>query len=110
MSTIKYTLFIGRFDPFHKGHKYIVDSFINNGKPVCIAVRDSESEKTADQRIRFIRDVFINNPLVKVIEIPDIEMVALGRGVGYSIVEVPEDIKTISATKIRSGELENDIH
>jgi len=37
---MKYCLFIGRWSPFHEGHKYIIDSFVNNGKNVCIAVRD----------------------------------------------------------------------
>jgi len=108
LSTTKYTLFIGRFDPFHKGHKYIVDSFINNWKPVCIAIRDCEADTDILDRFTNIKNIFINNSLVKVIVIPDIEMVAVGRGVGYSIVEVPENIKTISATKIRNGEIENE--
>jgi hypothetical protein len=40
---------------------------------------------------------------VKVIIIPDIESVNFGRGVGYDIIEhiPPDDIKEISATKIR---------
>ena len=109
MSTIKYTLFIGRFDPFHKGHKYVVESFTNNGRPVCIAVRDTAKKPSAEQRADVIKVIFANNPLVKVIIIPDIEMVAVGRTVGYSIVEVPEDIKIISATKIRNKEMENDL-
>ena len=106
---IKYTLFIGRFNPFHKGHKYVVETFTNNGKSVCIAVRNSELKPTAEQRADVIKTIFVNNPLVKVIIIPDIEMVAVGREVGYSIVEVPEDIKIISATKIRNKKMENDI-
>jgi len=109
LSTIKHTLFIGRFDPFHKGHKYIIESFTNNGKPVCIAVRDCEAQINIEKRIDFIRNIFIDNSLVKVMMIPDIEMVAVGRGVGYSIVEVPEDIKIISATKIRNKEIENEL-
>lgn len=104
----KYTLFIGRFDPFHKGHKYIVDSFIENWKPVCIAIRDCESETDLVDRYKVIEKIYFNNPMVKIMAIPDIEMVAVGRGVGYSIVEVPEDIKIVSATKIRNGEIENE--
>ena len=43
--------------------------------------------------------------------IPDIESVNYGRGVGYEIIEhiPPEDIKEISATKIRE-KLKNDIN
>ena len=37
--------------------------------------------------------------------IPDIESVNYGRGVGYEIIEhiPPDDIKEVSATKIREG-------
>ncbi|MCP4762605.1 MAG: hypothetical protein GY870_12565 [archaeon] len=104
----KYNLFIGRYDPFHKGHKYIIDSFIDNSKHVCIAVRDCESNTSTEERVLAIKSVYKNNPMVKVITIPDIEQVCIGREVGYSIVEVPEDIKIISATKIRKGILNND--
>ena len=40
---------------------------------------------------------------VKIIIIPDIESVNFGRGVGYDIIEhiPPDEIKEISATKIR---------
>ena len=40
---------------------------------------------------------------VVVIIIPDIKGVAIGRNVGYFFVDVPQDIKTISGTKIREG-------
>ena len=37
--------------------------------------------------------------------VPDIESVNYGRGVGYEIIEhiQPDDIKEVSATKIREG-------
>ena len=40
---------------------------------------------------------------VKITIIPDIESINYGRGVGYEIIEhvPPEDIKQVSATKIR---------
>jgi adenylylsulfate kinase len=98
---MKYNLFIGRFSPFHNGHKAIIDSFVDNGKPVCIAIRQSEEKYTALERYQMIRAVYGDR--VKIIQIPDIEQVCIGRKVGYSIVEVPEDIKQISGTKIRNG-------
>ena len=45
----------------------------------------------------------IKKDIVKVIIIPDIEGVAVGRGVGYYIVDVPQNIKKISGTNIRKG-------
>ena len=46
----------------------------------------------------------ISKDLIKVIIIPDIESINIGRGVGYDIIEhVPSHaISEISATKIRS--------
>lgn len=109
---MKYNLFIGRWSPIHNGHKYIIDSFVGNGKPVCIAVRDSVERYPTELRKRMIETVFeeeTKKGLVKVIIIPDIDTVAVSRTVGYSIIEVPEQVKTISATKVRAGEC-NEIH
>lgn len=89
----------------------IIDSFLDNGKPVCIAIRETEyDEYPLWQRLVMINEVYkeqIKDGLVKVITIPDIDTVAIGRGVGYSLVEVPEDIKLISGSSIReSGNLD----
>lgn len=102
----KYNLFIGRFVVFHIGHKTIIDSFVNNGKPVCIAIRDTDEEYPVSLREEMIKAVYkdeIEAGMLKIITIPDIEQVCLGRGVGYCIVEVNRDIKQISATDIRAG-------
>jgi adenylylsulfate kinase len=101
-------LFIGRWSPFHAGHKYIVDSYVANGLEVCIAVRDTpldiKNPYSADLRKRMIEAVYAGNDLVSVIVIPDIDTVCVGRGVGYAIMQVPENIENISATAIRAGE------
>ena len=46
--------------------------------------------------------------MIKVIQIPDIESVNIGRGIGYDIIEhiPPQEVHDISATKIRA-ELKN---
>jgi len=103
----KYILLIGRWNPFHNGHKYMVDSLLAAGKKVCIAIRDTPtSDKNpycSWMRKEMIYAVYGNtNPNIKVIEIPDIEMVVVGRKVGYGLLEVPENIKKISATDIRA--------
>ena len=100
---MKYNMFIGRWAPFHEGHKYIVDSFVNNGKPVCIAIRDSEEDYEVELRKQMIEKVYEGNELVKVIIIPDIEMVCVGRGVGYALMQAPEEIQKISGTGVRAG-------
>lgn len=107
----KYTLFIGRWNPFHAGHKYIIDSFLNNNKPVCIAVRNTDEKYPVPLRVSMIEAVYkkeIEEGKVIVMIIPDIEGVAVGRGVGYYLVDAPQNIKKISGTDIRKG-LINDV-
>lgn len=102
----KYVLYIGRWQPFHNGHKYIIDKALGVGKSVLIAVRDTpltdSDPYTVQERIEMIEAVYQDQD-VKVIPIPDIESVNIGRKVGYEVVryDVPEDIAGISATDIR---------
>jgi len=48
--------------------------------------------------------LWMNDGMLKIIVIPDIEGVYYGRDVGYKIEQltVPEEVASISATKIRS--------
>lgn len=103
---MSYKLFIGRWSPFHTGHKYIIDSYVNNGHKVCIAIRDTKLSKqdpfSFELRKKLIEDYYKGN--VEIIKIPDIDQVIVGREVGYSIAQVPEKIKNISGTKEREKE------
>ena len=98
-------IFIGRWQPFHDGHRTIIDSAANNGKDVIIAIRDTElSEKnplTAQERRGLIEEVYEDHPNVETMIIPDVDTVAIGRDVGYSVVSVPEEIAAISGTETR---------
>ena len=107
---MKYSLFIGRWQPWHDGHKWLIDQRLKEGKKVCIAVRDVEPSEdqpwTADEIIQNIKENLyfeVTEDKVIIIKIPDIESVNYGRGVGYEIIEhvPPQDVKEISATKIR---------
>lgn len=105
---MKYILYIGRWSPFHNGHKYIIDSALKSGHNVCIAIRDTEISETdpypAWVRKEMIVEVYKHyKDRVRVIIIPNIEMVAIGREVGYAIMEIPENIQKVSATSIRAG-------
>ena len=35
-------MFIGRWQPWHKGHRWLIDQRLNEGKNVWIAIRDVE--------------------------------------------------------------------
>ena len=42
----QYSMFIGRWQPWHKGHRWLIDQRLNEGKNVWVAIRDVEpSEK-----------------------------------------------------------------
>ncbi len=103
----RYALFIGRWQPFHNGHKYIIDQAVKEGKNVCVAIRDTEISEanpyTIEQRIEMIWRVYGDS--VKTIVLPDIESINIGRKVGYGVnrIDPPENIGRISGTKIRSG-------
>ena len=106
----QYSMFIGRFQPFHNGHKWLIDQRLNEGKNVLICIRDIQPDEknpfTAQEIENNIKKElwqFLNDERVKVIIIPDIESVNFGRGVGYDIIEhiPPQEVGDISATKIR---------
>ena len=107
---MKYSMFIGRWQPWHDGHRWLIDQRLNEGKNVLICVREvSQDDKNPYNPIDVKKNVekelidLINSGRVKVILIPDIESVNYGRGVGYDIIEhiPPKKIGEISATKIR---------
>lgn len=107
---MKYSMFIGRWQPWHQGHRWLIDQRLNQGKNVLICIRDVEpNEKQPWTPHEVLMNLsneledLIQQGKVKIIIIPDIESVNYGRGVGYEVIEhaPPEDIKEISATKIR---------
>ena len=42
---MKYSLFIGRWQPFHEGHMWLINERLKLGKNVCIAIRDVETSE-----------------------------------------------------------------
>lgn len=103
---IKRAMFIGRWQPFHNGHKWLIGEKLKKGKSILVAVRDIPPDEknpfTTEQTLCMIKEVYKGDD-VKVISIPDVESVNYGRGVGYEINEhvPPQNIGFISATKIR---------
>lgn len=102
------SLFIGRYQPFHDGHKKLIESVLKKGKPVVVAIRATEINKenpySIHERWNMIQKALINYAeLVKIVVIPDIDEICYGRKVGYSFRKIDLDGKTedISGTKIR---------
>ena len=103
-------MFIGRWQPWHAGHRWLIDQRLNENKNVLICIREvsaddknpydpSDVKKNIEDELK---DLIASNR-VKVIIVPDIESVNYGRGVGYDIIEhvPPKNVGEISATKIR---------
>jgi nicotinamide mononucleotide adenylyltransferase len=106
----KWAMFIGRWQPWHSGHRWLIDQALNEGKKVLLCIRDvpvSESNPWTAYQIflnlsRELSDL-VNEGKIRIEMIPDIESINIGRGVGYDVIEhvPPQEIHDISATKIR---------
>ena len=112
----KYSLYLGRWSPPHKGHHAIIQRALLDAKPVLILVRNTPmSDKdpyTVEQRVKMLRDLYAKEgDDVVVLPLPvDIGEVCIGRKVGYDVVryDMPEDIEAISATEVRKKLAEGD--
>ena len=108
---VKYSMFIGRWQPLHKGHLWLINERLKEGKNVLLAIRDVKPDEknpwTAEEIQEMIHEGelkdLIQDGRVLVTIIPDIESINYGRGVGYDIIEhvPPTEIGEISATSIR---------
>ncbi len=107
---MKYSMFIGRWQPWHDGHRWLIDQRLKENKNVLICVREVsindnnpydpiEVKKNVEEKLSEL----IKQGRVKVIIIPDVESINYGRGVGYDVIEhvPPSKIGAISATEIR---------
>jgi len=109
-SSVKYAMFIGRWSVWHEGHRWLIDQALNEGKKVLLCVRDVEPDEenpwTAHEVLVNVAKALVDliqEGKVKIIIIPDIESVNIGRGIGYDVIEhsPPQEIHDISATQIR---------
>ena len=107
---MKYSMFVGRWQPWHDGHQWLIDQRLKENKNGLVCIRDMEPDKNNPYTCEEVYDNLqielkglIDLGRVKVMIIPDIESVNYGRGVGYDIIEhiPPTDVGKISATKIR---------
>jgi len=102
-------LFVGRYQPFHDGHKALIEEGLRRVGQVCIAVRETHGtdEKnpfdfhTVKQRIEVAMAPYRGR--VMIVRMPNITNVYYGRDVGYKIerLVLDEGTEQISATNIR---------
>lgn len=106
----KTSIYIGRFQPFHKGHKEVFIKSLKKNNQVAILVMDSfninkKNPLTFRQVSKKIRNTLkeYKNKFI-IIKIPVVGHVVYGRKVGYKIskIKLNKKIESISATKIRN--------
>ena len=102
-------LLVGRYQPFHDGHKKLIEEGIWRVGQVCIAVRDTKglgndnpfSFEEIEQSIRKALIDYEGKYII--VRVPNITNIFYGRDVGYKIEQIILDEAThnISATQIR---------
>lgn len=107
---MKASLFVGRWQPFHEGHKTLIESVLRQGKPAIIAIRDTElspqNPYTVNQRWAMIQEALKDRiGLVQVVVIPDIDEICYGRNVGYAVrkIELGTETESVSGTEMRKA-------
>lgn len=107
MALGKKSLIIGRFQPFHEGHAFLIQDAYDRGRLPIVAIRDtpfdSDNPFSIHERRMMIHHRF--GDFVETIAIPDIDEVIYGRTPGWSLREVvpPDNLASVSGTAHRKG-------
>ncbi len=102
-------LFVGRYQPFHDGHRSLIVEGIHRVGQACVAVRDTagtdhknpfEFEYVKSRIEHGLREFEGRYTILK---LPNITNIFYGRDVGYKIerIDLDDSMQLISATKIR---------
>lgn len=103
-------LMIGRFQPWHKGHRAMFEKILEKEGQVCIVIRDTHGTSEKDPLDIETVMSYIQQDLQEkyagkytIFGLPNITGVYYGRDVGYKVekIELGEEIEKISATQIR---------
>lgn len=104
-------LFLGRYQPFHAGHRALVVDGIEKIGQACIAVRDTGGTDSKNPfgfeyvKARIETSLREYEGRFVVVQVPNITSIRYGRDVGYSIdrVVLDETLHAVSATGIREA-------
>jgi adenylylsulfate kinase len=104
-------LLIGRYQPFHAGHKALMVEALKRVGQVCIGVRDTSGTDEKNPfsfeyvRARVEHALREHEGRFIVIQIPNITNIFYGRDVGYVVerIDLDSSLEAISATVVRSN-------
>jgi adenylylsulfate kinase len=102
-------MFIGRYQPFHDGHKKLIEEGLRRVGQACIAVRDTHGTDAKNPlpfhavKARIESALWQHRGRIHVVQLPNITNVYYGRDVGYTVerLVLDEETERISATQIR---------
>lgn len=102
-------LFVGRYQPFHDGHKALIVEGLKRVGQVCVAVRtthridDKNPFDFEDVRARIEHSLREFEGQFVIVPLPNITNVFYGRDVGYAVekIDLNSSIEDISATEVR---------
>jgi cytidyltransferase-like protein len=95
------TFFIGKFMPFHEGHKLILDTLLLMGDDVTIGIKREISKQELRDFKKELKEIYGRD--FRIVEMGWFDRIAHGRKTGYTFdrIPTPRNIETISATQIR---------
>jgi hypothetical protein len=102
-------LFIGRYQPFHDGHRALIEEGLARVGQACIAVRDTAGTDAKNPfsfeyvRSRIELGLRRHEGRFVVTALPNITHVLYGRDVGYAVerIDLDQSLQQISATRQR---------
>jgi adenylylsulfate kinase len=102
-------LFVGRYQPFHEGHRALIVEGLRRVGQVCIAVRDTPTDAKNPFGFEYVR-ARIEHGLrefegrFQVVQVPNLTHIFYGRDVGYKVerIELDEALEAVSATGVRA--------
>lgn len=100
------SVFVGRWQPLHDGHKALVQTALDAGHEVIVGIRDTElspqNPYSVAERRAMVEAAF---PAAQIFVIPDFDEICYGRKVGYSFREIHLDgeVEAVSGTATRKA-------
>ena len=109
---LKTALIIGRWQPWHEGHRALFKAALDRAEKVAIGVRsthatDEKNPFNFEEVCKFIHADLDSefSGKYEIIDLPNITNVIYGRDVGYKVEKVSfdDEVESISATKVRKS-------